>query len=146
MKKILYIDMDNVIVDFQSGIDSLNDIEKQLWKDNYDECPYIFSEMKPLHNSIESLKILNKKFDIYILSTVPWNNSTAWADKVEWVKKYLGNEYEKKLILSHNKHLNFGDYLIDDRTANGADKFKGELILFGSEKFKNWEKIINYLC
>jgi hypothetical protein len=33
-----------------------------------------------------------------------------------------------------------------DSIKNQHNKFKGELILFGSEKFKNWEKIINYLC
>jgi hypothetical protein len=33
--------------------------------------------------------------------------------------------------LSHNKHLNMGDYLIDDRTANGAGQFTGELSTLG---------------
>jgi 5'(3')-deoxyribonucleotidase len=49
------------------------------------------------------------------------------------------------LILSHNKHLNHGDYLIDDRDKNGADKFTGELILFGGEKFPHWDSVIEYL-
>jgi hypothetical protein len=35
--------------------------------------------------------------------------------------------------------------LIDDREKNGASHFKGELILFGSEKFKDWRCIGEYL-
>ena len=41
-------------------------------------------------------------------------------------------------ILSHNKDLNRGDYLIDDLTKSGVCEFKGELIGFGSEEFPNW--------
>jgi 5'-nucleotidase len=50
------------------------------------------------------------------------------------------------LILSHHKHLNVGDYLIDDRTANGAGKFGGEVdSVYGSEKFPTVKSIENYL-
>jgi len=60
-------------------------------------------------------------------------------------KKYLGKNAYKRLILSHNKHLNIGDYLIDDRTANGAGQFRGEHIHFGSEKFPDWKAVLSYL-
>ena len=72
-------------------------------------------------------------------------NSSAWSDKNEWVRKHLGEVAHKRLILSHHKNLNMGDYLIDDRTANGADRFQGEHIHFGIEKFPNWEVVCNYL-
>ena len=58
---------------------------------------------------------LKDKYDIYILSTAPWDNPSAWSDKLEWVKRYLGEVCYKRLILSHHKNLNAGDYLIDDR-------------------------------
>ena len=61
------------------------------------------------------------------------------------MKKYLGSNARKRLILSHNKHLNIGDYLIDDRTANGAGNFTGEHIHFGTEKFPNWDSVLTYL-
>ena len=51
----------------------------------------------------------------------------------------------KQVILSHHKNLNQGDYLIDDRTANGAGKFKGKHIHFGTEKFPDWESVLKYL-
>jgi 5'(3')-deoxyribonucleotidase len=57
----------------------------------------------------------------------------------------LGEAAKKRLILSHNKHLNIGDYLIDDRTANGAGKFTGMHIHFGTERFPDWDSVVSYL-
>ena len=144
-KKIVYVDMDNVLVDFQTGIDKLSEDEKSFFERRYDEVPHIFSKMEPMQNAIESFKLLCEKYDTYILSTSPWENATALNDKLNWVKKYLGFHAHKRLILSHHKHLNHGDYLIDDREKNGADKFVGELILFGGEKFPDWKSVITYM-
>ena len=98
-----------------------------------DDVPGIFALMDPMPGAIEAFNELAKVYDTYILSTAPWNNPSAWEDKIEWVQKHLGDAAHKRLILSHNKHLNMGDYLIDDRLANGADKFQGEHIHFGQE-------------
>jgi 5'(3')-deoxyribonucleotidase len=142
---IIYVDMDGVLVDFQSGIDALTNDETIAFKNNLDNVPGIFSKMKPVDGAIEAYEKLTKHFDVYILSTAPWDNPSAWADKLRWVRKYLGDLAHKRLILSHNKNLNAGDYLIDDRTANGAGEFKGEHIHFLSERFKNWNDVLGYL-
>lgn len=144
-KKILYVDMDNVLVDFQSGIDRLTKEQKNEYADRLDEVPGVFSLMIPLKDAIESFEKLSEKYDTYILSTAPWGNDTAASDKVRWVKKYLGQAAHKRLILSHNKHLNNGDYIIDDRTKNGVDKFEGEHIHFGQDTFPDWEAVCKYL-
>jgi 5'(3')-deoxyribonucleotidase len=101
--------------------------------------------MEPLEGAIDSFKILSQRYDTYILSTAPWENSSAWSDKVKWVQKYLGESAYKRLILTHHKNLNHGDYLIDDRTKNGAGEFKGELIQFGTDKFPDWKSVCSYL-
>ena len=137
--------MDNVLVNFQSGIDALTDEEKEAFKDDLDDVPGIFSKMKPVDGAIDAYKELSQYFDVYILSTAPWNNPSAWTDKLLWVQKYLGDFAYKRLILSHNKNLNAGDFLIDDRTANGAGEFKGEHIHFLSDTFKNWDDVLGYL-
>ena len=145
MKKILYVDMDNVLVDFPSGISKISKQLQSEYEDRLDEVPDIFSLMDPLEGAIDSYKKLSQKFDTYILSTAPWKNSSAWSDKNEWVKKYLGDVAYKRLILSHHKNLNYGDYLIDDRLANGANLFEGEHIHFGSDKFPDWSSVCSYL-
>jgi len=145
MKKILYIDMDNVLVDFQSAFPKLDQKLLDEYPDNKDEIPNIFSMMDPMTGAIDSYKELSELFDTYILSTSPWENDSAWIDKIKWVKKYLGTYAYKRLILSHHKNLNKGDFLIDDRLANGVEKFEGEHIHFGQDPFNNWESVLNYL-
>lgn len=137
--------MDNVIVDFQSAFPLLDDKIKEEYKDDMDEIKGIFALMKPMSGAISSYETLAKHFDTYILSTSPWNNPQAASEKVEWVQKYLPKVAYKRLILSHNKHLNVGDYLIDDRTKNGADRFAGEHIHFGQEGFENWDTVVSYI-
>lgn len=91
-------------------------------------------------------------FDTYILSTAPWDNPTAWHDKVQWIKNHFhaGPEglLHKRLILSHPKHLNRGDFLVDDRPLkNGADRFGGEVIHFGPEgTHPTWPDVVEYLA
>ena len=68
-------------------------------------------------------------FDTYVLSTAPWENPSAWSDKLVWVKKHLGQLAYKRLILSHHKNLNSGDFLVDDRTRNGVDKFQASIFI-----------------
>ena len=144
-KKILYVDMDNVLVDFKSGIDKLSPDILEEYHGRLDEVPGIFKLMSPLADAITSYTILSKKFDTFILSTSPWLNTTAASDKFAWVHEHLGDVAYKRLILSHHKHLNSGDFLIDDRLHNGADKFNGELIKFGSDTFPNWKVVTHYL-
>lgn len=144
-KPILYIDMDNVLVDFQSGINRLSEYEKKKYKGRYDEVPDIFAKMCPYEGAIKAYHHLVRFYDVYILSTAPWNNPSAWSDKLVWVKKWLGTDGYKRLILSHHKNLNKGDFLIDDRLKNGAENFSGELILFGSEQYPDWDSVVDYL-
>lgn len=139
---IVYVDMDNVLVDFSSGIKKLN-LDPNT--NDLDEVDGIFSYMTPLKGAIEGYnRLVELGHDVYILSTAPWENSSAWSDKLIWVKKYIGENAKKRLILSHNKNLNKGHFLIDDRLANGAGEFEGTLIRFGSEEFPNWDTVINY--
>ncbi len=145
MKKILYVDMDGVLVDFAAGAAKLSDEIKKEYEGRLDEVPHLFADLQPIEGALECYRQLNEHFDTYILSTGAWHNPTALDDKKRWVKRYLGDIAERRLILTHQKHLNRGDYLIDDRLKNGADCFEGELILFASEKFPDWTSVMKYL-
>jgi len=144
-KKILYIDMDNVLVDFPSGIARLPPDVINKYEGVLDEVPGIFSLMDPVIGAISAFKSLSAIYDTYILSTAPWENPSAWSDKLLWVKRHLGEPAYKRLILSHHKNLNDGHFLVDDRTKNGVDRFRGEHIHFGTDKFPDWESVVAYL-
>ncbi|MDA0350356.1 MAG: hypothetical protein O3C43_25130 [Verrucomicrobia bacterium] len=144
MKKTLYIDMDNVLVDFKSGLARVSESDRLKYKGDEDEIPGIFSKMDPMPGAVEAFHTLSEHFDTYILSTAPWENPSAWSDKLKWVKKHLGTSAYKRLILTHHKNLNCGDFLIDDRDKNGAGEFKGKLIKF-DPKTSNWPDVVERL-
>lgn len=71
MNKIVFVDIDNVLVDFKPGIEKLSQADLELYEGRYDELPYIFSKVELMENAIESFIKLCSKFDNYILSTSP---------------------------------------------------------------------------
>jgi len=148
-RKILYVDLDNTLVHFKSGIDRLGADDFQEYQDRYDEAPGIFALMDPIDGAVEAFTLLAEHFDAYILSTAPWKNPSAWSDKLLWVQKHFGIEPTsvayKRLILSHHKNLNHGDFLVDDRDHNGAKDFTGELVKFGSAEFPDWDAVTAHL-
>ena len=144
-KKRLFFDMDGVLVDFQSGIDKLSEDVKKEYEGRFDEVPGIFGLMSPIPGAIDAVHKLQEKYDVYILSTAPWKNPSAWSDKVKWVTEHLDDVFHKRMVITHCKHLCEGDYLIDDRGKNGASEFKGEWIQFGSERFADWKSVLSYL-
>lgn len=144
-KRKLFFDMDGVLVDFQSGIDKLSDETKKEYEGRLDEVPGIFSLMDPMPGAIEAVKLLSEHYDVYILSTAPWKNTSAWSDKITWITKHFGELFKKRVILTHCKNLCYGDFLVDDRGKNGASEFTGEWIEFGSAFYPGWEDVVDYL-
>ena len=145
MKKIVYVDMDNVLVDFQSGLDLQPEDIKKEYEGRFDEIPGLFAEMKPIPGAIEAMHTLQEHFDLYVLSTAPWKNPSVWSDKVKWVTRYLDDVFHKRMVITHCKNLCKGDYLIDDRGKNGTSEFEGEWIPFGNDEFPDWESVLQYL-
>ena len=134
-----------MLADFESAFPFFSEQIRQTFDGRLDEIPGIFSKMSPVAGAVEAFAILSQRFDTYVLSTAPWNNPSAWSDKLEWVKINLGDSAYKRLILTHHKNLNKGNFLVDDRGKNGASEFAGELILFGSEQFPHWPAVTQYL-
>ncbi|WP_325096754.1 5' nucleotidase, NT5C type [Mycolicibacterium vinylchloridicum] len=148
-RKILYIDLDNTMVDFGHRIEGLDPVVVEKYHGRMDEAPGIFALMRSMPGAIEAFTELSDLFDTYLLSTAPWRNPSGWQHKIEWVHEHLGAEEDspayKRLILTHHKDLNRGDFLVDDRPNNGAERFHGEWIHFGSAEFPDWATVLNYL-
>ena len=89
-KPVVYVDMDGVLVDFDSGIARLTEQELSMYEGRFDEVPGIFARMDPMPGAIEAFTALAGRFDVYILSTASWLNPSAWAHKVEWIHAHFG--------------------------------------------------------
>ena len=144
-KKRLYFDMDGVIVDFDSALKLQSEETLKEYEGREDEIPGLFGRMQPMPGAIEAVRKLNEIYDCYILSTAPWGNPSAWSDKVIWITRYLDDVFHKKMVITHCKHLCKGDILIDDRDKHGVRDFEGEWIHFGSERFPDWDSVLDYL-
>ena len=154
-KKIVFIDMDGVIVDLGKEIElkttGLKD--KKLLK-SPDLIKGIFKNPPVYQGAKDAVHELNQsgKYELFIATSAPWENHESATHKRVWLEKHFKGVFEKKMIITHRKDLLIGDYLIDDRLANGAEYFRGELISFGwnyeNKKwntFPDWKSVLDKL-
>jgi len=145
-KKIVYVDLDDVVFNFSKA-----------HKEAIERTPGIkypqsqldfFRKLEPIDSSIESVKSLMKSdyFDVYFLTAPSLPNPMCYTEKCLSIKDHFGQEGVNKLIISPNKGLSIGEYLIDDHaTGRGQDKFQGKFIHFGSSEFPNWKSVLDLL-
>lgn len=152
-KKILYLDMDGVVADFDKAIKTFC---PDLHTANYDDthrkvdeiCETnsdIFHNLPPIKGAMEAVSKLFDLYDVYFLSTPMWNVPDSYTGKRIWIEKHFGTQATQRLILTHRKDLAIGDFLVDDRTKNGVSEFTGIHIHFGTEQFPDWDVTFDYL-
>lgn len=145
MKKIVYVDMDGVVADFDKAFPL---VAEKTWVEGCEKkVPEgFFLNLEPIDGAVEALhKLSALGYDLYFLSTPQWSNPDCWKEKRLWVEKHFGELMFKRLILTHNKGLLKGSYLIDDRIQNGVDAFEGQHIHFGSNTYPDWESVVELL-
>jgi 5'-nucleotidase len=150
-KKIVYIDMDGTLVDFIGHFDAIVQSGGQV-SDPLDADLEVFANAKPMAGAISAVDVLTQHYDLHILTTSPWDNPAAPSQKLAWIKQHFGDSpgtaFYKKVTISHNKHLNVGDYLIDD---NLHPNFTGTQLHFGMHKdgtakdFPDWQSVVDFL-
>lgn len=77
--------------------------------------PGFFINQEPIPGSLEALENLAKNGDVFLASSPLTGNPTCADEKLDWTQKYLGRDWRKKVILSKDKTLIYGDILIDDK-------------------------------
>lgn len=131
----ILVDMDGVIANFNKAVlDVWNkeNPERQLtipnkfyWEEAYPDIPEaefdkIFSkpgfyrDLEPIEGALEAI---NQMFDCGLevfICTAPYR-AISWSEKAEWVEFHLGKEWLRRLIMTKDKTLIFGTYLIDDK-------------------------------
>jgi len=109
--------------------------------------PGFFRGLPVIENSIEVLEEMNKRYDIYIVSAaIEFPNSLK--DKYEWLLENYPFFKWQQLVLSGDKKMIHGDFMIDDH-ARHLEHFKGKPYLFTAphnlnekrfDRIDNWKQ------
>lgn len=154
-KPKLYLDMDNVLVDTLPVLNAYVEEHPEVSKP--DRVAGIFADL-PIKEGVQAgVAALKEHFELYILSTAPWHNPSAWQDKIIWLEKTFGagedNPFYKKVVMAHDKGLvhGTGGILLDDRPYHGASAWSDEAagsewIQYGYTEELTWEgQLVPYL-
>jgi 5'-nucleotidase len=138
MKKLIYIDMDGVIANFDKAAREQGNGKRPDLYVNY-------RNLELIPGSKDALIKLNKDFDIFIASTPSWSRPEVWSHKREWLAEHFP-WLKRKLILTHRKDLLIGDILIDDSRWRGQPDFQGSWLWFGTaQKCKDWKSTLELI-
>ena len=120
------------------------------WHEYINE-PGFFRDLPVITGSQETLKALQDKFDVYIVSAaMEFPNSLI--DKYHWLKDHFNFISWKNIIFCGDKIVD-AEIMIDDRIKNFSS-FKGRKLLFTSphnlliteyERVNSWEEIAEKL-
>lgn len=139
---IIYIDMDATLCDYWGGYQRTHALYPQL---AYPQSRRNFYyDLAPMPGAIATFHWLSQHplYAVYILSAPSILNPHSYTEKRLWVERHLGLDATYRLILSPQKGLLKGHYLIDDNIAGkGQEFFEGQVLQFGSEHYPDWEAI-----
>ena len=145
-KKILYIDMDGVLCDFFGAIIS-HKKQHSSYQHPHSKLGF-FENLETITGAINAVNKLRDSniFEPWILTAPSTRNPHCYTEKRLWVEKHFDYQFTKNLIISPNKSLLKGDFLVDDYCeGKGQEYFEGELIHFGTERYANWNLVMEYL-
>ena len=87
----------------------------------------LYSSLNPIDGAIEALKDIEENCSDYIepflcsSPVVVYEDCMSHSEKVQWVEKHLGEYWVRRLILTKDKTLVRGHFLIDDKAdVHGA--------------------------
>ena len=179
-KKIILVDMDGVLSDFEGRFLEewkkkfphhphvpLEERETFYLEENYPgglekdiksifSAPGFFENLDAIPGGKEAITKMQSLGHEVIICTSPISNyENCVLEKYHWVEKNLGYEWTKKMIVTKDKTLVYGDILIDDRPEHvGLKKPVWKHVLFEAPYNKNvpdkqritwdnWEKILD---
>ena len=76
--------------------------------------PGFYLDLEPLPGAINGVKQMAACGINVFFCTAP-SEPCSWTEKVEWINHYLGKEWTRRMVITKDKTVVHGDYLIDDK-------------------------------
>jgi 5'-nucleotidase len=136
---IVLVDMDGVVADFEEGHArmcslrglpdhvvasdrqkwDLLDVLNEPWRSTVLELwhsPGFFRGLRPISGAYQGLHaLLQEGVDVFLCTAPMIHHETCAQEKLAWVAEHLGREFAGRVIISRDKTIIHGDYLVDDR-------------------------------
>lgn len=138
--KVILVDQDSVLADFEGELlriwrkkypdRAYVPVEKRQTfyiADDYPEefkadvrlihnSPGFIANLPPIPGGIEAVLEMKRQGHIVKICTSPLTrNIDSMKEKHDWVQRHLGRDWVKNLIITSDKTMVAGDYLIDDK-------------------------------
>ena len=112
-KKVIFIDMDGVLVNFSQAIDDMYRTYpdyRSTYAKHPDLIPNIFKDPKPIDGAIKAVEELadSGRYELFIATTSPWGHPEAAMHKRLWIQDHFSDLFKKKMFLTHRKDLLLG--------------------------------------
>jgi 5'(3')-deoxyribonucleotidase len=141
-KPIVHIDMDGVIADFRRANEE-NGRDKHFYSPPEMYKPKFFQNLHPVEPSLDAVRAIlrSDKYDVYILTQPLANSPISYTEKVVWICKWFP-ELKDSIIMTQDKSLIKGDYLIDDNPK--WKSFEGEFLFLDPDRDfrESWDEIL----
>ena len=95
-------------------------------------APGFVLNLPPIEKGIEAVKeMVSMGLTVYICTAPLLDYENCVLEKYQWVERHLGREYIGRLVLTRDKTLVQGDFLIDDNPEiRGSAQPRWEQIVF----------------
>ena len=96
---------------------------------------------QPLSSSQKAVRMLVEHYQVYFVAPASSVRSAKMAEDTGWLTQYMGVPAWGHTVFTNQRHLLYGDYLIESEETEGAMATR---IDFGSDTFKTWEDVIAF--
>lgn len=138
-KPIVLIDMDGVIANWQEMFDKLltsnfphiepipfdqitsfktqkfYPVEHQQDISNMMNTPGYYRDLAPYAGAVAALHELSTRYEVFLCTAPYVSHTTCASEKMEWVKEHLGGDWAERMVITSDKTLARGDFLVDDK-------------------------------